>query len=77
MCITVLFNLYIRQNHFRVARYLPTRECLKADLARDFSTIFERGAYVQPQLKADKEVQPDSCPSTQGNMTDEEQFILH
>ena len=63
-CITVLFNLYIRKTHFRVAQYLPTRDCLKADLARDpdFDFSFLRGAYVQPALKAERRLEPEVQP---------------
>mmetsp|Transcript_8398 Transcript_8398/g.18073 ORF Transcript_8398/g.18073 Transcript_8398/m.18073 type:complete len:85 (+) Transcript_8398:144-398(+) len=66
MCITVLFNLYIRQTHFRVAKYLPARDCLKADLDRDpdFDFDFLRGAYLQPQLKAERELRPNSSISS-------------
>ena len=47
--------------HFRVATYLPTRECLKEDLQRDvnFDFSFVRGAYLQPALSAKTDVQPD------------------
>lgn len=59
--ITVLFNFYIRQVHFRVAGYLPTRECLKEDLKRDdnFDFSFVHDAYIQPALAAKTHVQPD------------------
>lgn len=59
--ITVLFNFYIRQQHFRVAAYLPTRECFKEDLRRDddFDFSFVNGAYVQPPLAADPHISPD------------------
>ncbi|KAL7556781.1 hypothetical protein ACA910_005223 [Epithemia clementina (nom. ined.)] len=59
--ITILFNFYIRQIHFRVASYLPTRECLIEDHregAFDISTA--RGAYLQPSLAADKELLPET-----------------
>lgn len=51
--ITVLFNAYIREEHFRVAEYLPSRESMKADLdngvAPDLS--FLKGAYLQEELR--------------------------
>ncbi|KAL7556780.1 hypothetical protein ACA910_005222 [Epithemia clementina (nom. ined.)] len=61
LVITVLFNFYIRQQHFRVASYLPTRECLKEDLQRDqnFDFSFVQGAYLQPALAAKTDVQPE------------------
>ena len=61
MYITVLFNLYIKQKHFTIAAYLPTRECVKADLKRpepcDYSFVL--GAYTQPELKAKEPLRPD------------------
>jgi hypothetical protein len=51
--VTILFNAYLRQQHFRVAEYLPSRECLKADLANgpDFDLSFTKNAYLQEELK--------------------------
>jgi hypothetical protein len=52
--ITVLFNAYIRQQHFRVTENLTSRECLKIDLQNsslDFDLSFVKGAYVQPELQ--------------------------
>ena len=47
--------------HFRVAEYLPTRECIKEDLKRDesFDLSFVHNAFVQPALASKKEVSPD------------------
>jgi hypothetical protein len=69
--VTILFSFYIRQVHFRVAEFLPTREALKEDLRRSSSTgagpgvgddlHFLRGAYTQPVLTAEKQV---AIPST-------------
>ncbi|KAL7556777.1 hypothetical protein ACA910_005220 [Epithemia clementina (nom. ined.)] len=59
--ITVLFNFYIRQMHFRVASYLPTDECLVEDTSLDESCdlSFLRGAYTQPQLTAERNPIPE------------------
>jgi hypothetical protein len=52
--ITILFNAYIRQQHFRVTENLTSRECLKTDLQNsslDFDLSFVKDAYVQPELQ--------------------------
>jgi hypothetical protein len=50
--ITVLFNAYIRQQHFRVTENLTSRECLKTDLQNsNLDLSFVKGAYVQPELQ--------------------------
>jgi hypothetical protein len=61
--ITILFNTYLRQQHFRVAEYLPSRECLKADLAYglDLDLSFTKDAYLQEELK-EKRVYPENLP---------------
>lgn len=53
IAVTILFNAYVRQQHFRVAEYLPSRECVKADLSNgpDFDFSFTRNAYLQEELK--------------------------
>jgi hypothetical protein len=49
---TVLFNAYIRQRHFRVAEFLPSRECIQRDLqnGNDFDMAFTTNAFLQPEL---------------------------
>mmetsp|Transcript_11208 Transcript_11208/g.30938 ORF Transcript_11208/g.30938 Transcript_11208/m.30938 type:complete len:231 (+) Transcript_11208:1-693(+) len=62
LVISILFSMYIRQMHFRVAQYLPTHEALtEEDSLRDkeFDFNFLRGAYVQPALGVDARVSPD------------------
>ena len=61
IAITILFNAYIRQQHFRVAEYLPSRECLKYDLQNgpDFDLSFTNGAYLQEELR-EKKVYPEN-----------------
>jgi hypothetical protein len=53
IAITILFNAYIRQQHFRVAEYLPSREAIKADLQNgpDFDLSFASDAYLQEELR--------------------------
>jgi hypothetical protein len=61
--ITVLFNAYIRQQHFRVTENLTSRECLKTDLqnsGHDFDLSFVKDAYVQPELHVFPENLSDS-----------------
>ena len=63
IAITILFNAYIRQQHFRVAHHLPSRECMKSDLHRgqDFDFSFASRAYLQEELR-DKELYPENLP---------------
>jgi hypothetical protein len=51
--ITIIFNAYVRQQHFRVADNLPSRECVKADLRNgpDFDLSFTKEAYLQVELQ--------------------------
>lgn len=60
---TVLFNAYIRQQHFRVAEYLPLRECVKMDMenGHDFDLSFIKDAYLQDELSEKIKV-PDNLP---------------
>jgi hypothetical protein len=52
--LTGLFSAYIRQEHFRVASFLPLRHCSDVDHERssteDFDGLF-RDAYLQPELQ--------------------------
>lgn len=62
--VTVLFSIYLRQEHYRVADYLPSRLCLKADKENEFLDLsFLTDAYLQPEM-CDKEVEvaPDVSP---------------
>jgi hypothetical protein len=58
--ITILFNAYIRQQHFRVTENLTSRECLKTDLQNSSLDLsFVKGAYVQPEMQA-KDLFPEN-----------------
>jgi calcium permeable stress-gated cation channel len=52
--ITIMFNFYIRMQHFVVTKHLPTRDCLQLDRKHfangglDFS--FVKNKYLQPAL---------------------------
>jgi len=59
LIITGLFNVYIRQQHFRTAEFLPTRNCLREDMRRsDHDLGFLKRAYLQPELSVDGRVWP-------------------
>jgi hypothetical protein len=51
--VTMLFNAYIREEHFRVANVLPTEISSSRDLKNreDFNLDFVRGAYLQEELR--------------------------
>lgn len=66
--VTSLFSVYIHQQHFRAATYLPARACMQADLqnAHDMLDLsFLDGAFVQPELQTKEafpEVDEDELP---------------
>lgn len=67
--ITLLFNAYLRQQHYRVANYLPSHDCMIADVRNaGMDLTFLDGSYVQPELQ-DKEVFPE-------NLSIEKQYEL-
>ena len=63
--ITILFNAYIRQEHFRVTEVLPSKECLKIDMENEKQGIddfeFVKDAYVQEEMR-DKVAFPEDLP---------------
>uniref|UniRef100_A0A7R9ZMR9 CSC1/OSCA1-like 7TM region domain-containing protein n=2 Tax=Craspedostauros australis TaxID=1486917 RepID=A0A7R9ZMR9_9STRA len=62
ICITVLFNLYIQQQHFRMTESLPTRIAVRKDKQLEYEEYdfsFLDSLYVQPELR-DKEVMPEN-----------------
>ncbi len=50
---TNVFVLYIRQQHFRIAEFVPSTICKRTDIANvdDFDTSFLQNQYLQPSLK--------------------------
>jgi len=50
--ITALFSLYIHQQHFRVATYLPASQCSYFDVDQSsvLVTSLLKDAYLQPEL---------------------------
>ena len=63
LIITILFNVYIRQKHFLMAEFLPSRNAFAIDLRnnveREMDYEFLRAQYVQPELR-DRELLPDN-----------------
>jgi len=60
--ITVLFNMYIRQMHFKMTEHLPCRIAIRQDLknvSNNMDFTFLDGLYVQPELR-DKEILPEN-----------------
>mmetsp|Transcript_53547 Transcript_53547/g.62574 ORF Transcript_53547/g.62574 Transcript_53547/m.62574 type:complete len:486 (-) Transcript_53547:214-1671(-) len=54
MFMTLLFGVYIGQQHFKVAEYLPSTECAlvdKQNSSRLVSLEFLKDMYLQPSLK--------------------------
>lgn len=62
--MTVLFNLYIRQKHFKATAYLPVCECLNADRRNNLNGNLDLGLtstlYLQPELR-EKEAFPSNA----------------
>jgi hypothetical protein len=53
IAITVLFNAYIRQKHFHVAEFLPSKDSMRADLLNGphLDLSFTNDAYLQEELR--------------------------
>ncbi|CAB9519234.1 CSC1-like protein ERD4 [Seminavis robusta] len=50
--VSVIFSIYLRENHFNVAEHLPTRLCLDQDSKNiDMDFGFAREAYLQPEMR--------------------------
>jgi len=62
--ITILFNIYIRQKHFKATSYLPGCECVEADRKNNIDgpmdLRFISNHYMQPELR-DKELYPTNA----------------
>ena len=61
--LTFLFNGYIRQEHFRVAEFLPTNECLATDKARTDGVDMSKfqSSYLQDELR-ERTIIPSDLP---------------
>jgi hypothetical protein len=75
--ITILFNGYVRQQHFRVTEFLPSRICLKTDLLNgpNFDLSFLKDAYLQDELQT-KVVIPE-IPFKLQNTLEQQGIFIH
>ena len=50
---TIVFQFYVKQQHFRMTQFLPTMQAIKTDhrYARDTDYSFVEGKFVQPELR--------------------------
>jgi len=64
LIIQVFFGIYIKQRHFYVTNFLPSRECLNIDLRNnsecrmDFSFVNRK--YLQPAMQSKEDLQPEN-----------------
>jgi hypothetical protein len=64
LVIQVFFGIYIKQRHFYVTNFLPSRECLNIDLRNnsecrmDFSFVNRK--YLQPAMQSKEDLQPEN-----------------
>jgi hypothetical protein len=63
LVITILFSVYINQQHFRMTEHLPARDCLTIDLRNnaegEMDYEFLRDTFIQPELR-DRELLPEN-----------------
>jgi len=64
LIFTYLFSVYIRQEHYHVTAFLPSRECLIQDLKNreggEMDYEFLKGQYLQPAMKIKLPVYPEN-----------------
>jgi hypothetical protein len=64
LIITVLFMIYINQEHYTVLEYLPSREAMKKDGENSRNgradLEFLKEAFLQPALKAENELRAEN-----------------
>ncbi len=72
-CATVLFALYLEQQHYKVTNYLPSTICRLTDDENrgTLDYTFLSGQYIQPALKA-KPMQPDPFDETEDDIKQKE-----
>lgn len=61
LIITVLFVVYLGQQHFKIAKFLSARQCMDADLknktgSRPMDMDFMRHKYMQPEMRDKKKL---------------------
>jgi hypothetical protein len=63
LIITILFSVYINQQHFKTTEHLSARDCMAVDLKNnaecEMDYSFLRGQYVQPELQ-EREILPEN-----------------
>jgi calcium permeable stress-gated cation channel len=63
LIITILFTVYINQQHFAMTEHLPAKDALMADLRytaeREMDYDFLKDKYIQPELR-EREVWPEN-----------------
>jgi calcium permeable stress-gated cation channel len=61
--ITILFILFINDQHAKVSEFLPTRDCILKDSENmenpNFNMNFVKNAYLQPSLRNSEPIEPD------------------
>ncbi|CAJ1962995.1 unnamed protein product [Cylindrotheca closterium] len=77
---TILFQIYVKQQHFLMTQYLPTRQAIRADErnsgSEDYS--FVQGKFVQPELRVREKYPENGNEEDYRNLTgkDEENMDL-
>ena len=65
--VTILFSVYIKQQHFRVAAFIPARDAMLVDEKNEGDSLeFLQGQYIQPELR-EKTKLPETDNSEVGN----------
>jgi Calcium-dependent channel, 7TM region, putative phosphate len=58
LIITILFVIYLGQQHFRMTKFLSARQCMATDrknnVGRPMDMDFAKGQYVQPEMREKK-----------------------
>ena len=70
--VTVLFEVYLLQRHFNVARRLSSEDCVKFDVRNDLNEstakeLFGR-PYLQPALRAAQDLEMESNDEEEGRL---------
>lgn len=70
--VTVLFEVYLLQRHFNVARRLSSEDCVKFDVRNDLNEttakeLFGR-PYLQPALRAAQNLEMESNDEEEGRL---------
>uniref|UniRef100_A0A7S4JEF4 CSC1/OSCA1-like 7TM region domain-containing protein n=1 Tax=Odontella aurita TaxID=265563 RepID=A0A7S4JEF4_9STRA len=71
--ITVLFNMYMKQQHYRVTENMPSILCVEEDVSNigEIDLDFVKGEFLQPALQT-RYLQPDNLSSLGSSSKPEE-----